>query len=104
MHAYVTVLATILLATHATSACAIELGSCGQSVPARERATLTADLLCDGGLAVELGPRSTLDLAGFSIVNTDPLAGSLGVRCPEHACAIVGPGEGHPMNDPTTEG
>lgn len=93
MRVSISVLASLVLAAGGADALAMELTSCGQVVPARERATLTADLVCAGGLAVELGARSTLDLAGFAIVNTDPLGRGQGVRCPKHSCTIVGPGE-----------
>jgi hypothetical protein len=69
---------------------AVDITSCGQSVPAREVGVLTADLVCDPGeRGVTLTLSSTLDLNGHDIVAPDGWA----VWCePGRRCTVIGNG------------
>ena len=78
-----------------TPAHAVDVTSCGASVPDGETGTLQVDLDCSAdptGSAVRLGNHSRLELNGHSIV-----AGFIGVNCSDDprvkACSINGPGD-----------
>ena len=77
----------------ARAAFAMDIATCGVSVPSGEIGTLTADLACAPGdlHAVALEDRATLALNGHTISNPGGFGSGAAVRCFGH-CAIDGPG------------
>lgn len=71
-------------------AAALDVSTCGQTLPARSVGVLTGDLVCaPGETAVRLGVNSTLDLNGYDIVAPD----GWGVWCePGRRCTVIGNG------------
>ena len=68
-------------------ALALDVTTCGTTVPAGVVATLATDLTCPG-VGITLGRRSSLELAGYRLQ-----ADGVVVQCTEGKCTIVGPGE-----------
>ena len=79
----------LLVATSALAAppAPTPVTSCGQTVPARARAVLAADLDCTGQpVGVSLGRGARLALGGFTLNGA-----VIGVRC-SSGCTVTGPG------------
>jgi hypothetical protein len=75
----------------ARTAGAVDVTTCGQSVPRGETGALTGDLDCStlsDGAAVMLGQRAVLVMNGFTL-----RAGFLAVSCENAKCSVQGPGE-----------
>src|SRR5262245_57792821 len=75
---------------------ALDIGSCGASIPDGEVGTLTADLVCtDPVPAITLGAGATLELAGHRVqgLSADGQTSLTVLRCARKRCTIVGPGE-----------
>lgn len=74
----------------AQTAAAVDVTSCGLTLPERSVGVLTGDLVCGAGeTAVRLGVNSTLDLNGYDIV----APGGWGVWCePGRRCTVIGHG------------
>ena len=80
----------LVLFCTARAAFAIDITSCGQTIPAGQVGTLTTDVSCGGAfVGVDLGNRATLMMNGHDIRDA---GGDGGVRCLSH-CTISGPGE-----------
>jgi hypothetical protein len=76
----------------ATSARAVPITACNQTVPVGEVGVLQGDVVCADGVfnGVFLEKRATLDLNGFTL--TGGIDAAYGVFCLERACEIRGPG------------
>lgn len=80
-------LTQVLTALPATSSIAIDITACGQTVPDRVSAILTADITCPGsGPAITLGHNARLRLDGHTVTG-----GTIGVEC-LGGCRVTGPG------------
>lgn len=79
-----------VLAVFVNRAAAINIDSCGQTVPDKEVGVLTADLDCPAGsTAVTVGDAATLDMNGHAIV----VPNGWGVWCSPHSrCTVDGGG------------
>lgn len=86
------ILATVLV-LGAAEAWALDITSCGATVPRGEIGVLSVDLVCQPGdiHAVALEHRATLDLNGHAISNPGHFASGAAVRC-HGRCTVVGPG------------
>lgn len=79
-----TLLVSGLLAV-ASVARAVDVTSCGQTIPARETGVLVADLACPTGVGVRVSDRATLDLNGHAIASNDAPA----ISCDGRRCTIT---------------
>jgi hypothetical protein len=83
------VIAAALVLVLASTAGALDITACDQTVPAGEVGRLIANVTCTTeltGVALERG--ATLELNGFSLGGGT----NIGVACLERACTVVGPG------------
>jgi len=77
----------------AGSAAALDVSTCGVTVPAGEVGVIQADLSCSGAFLVALERNATLDLNGHTLSLAIPPSGSRAVvRCESRRCAVGGPG------------
>lgn len=78
----------VIISVH--PAAAVDVTTCGQTLPERSVGVLTGDLVCaPGERGVTLGANSTLDLNGYDIVAPDGWA----VWCePSRRCTLIGNG------------
>ncbi len=65
---------------------AVDVSTCGQTVPAGETGVLVADLSCGDETAVTLANKAALDLGGFTVGASDDA-----IVC-ESSCSVTGPG------------
>jgi hypothetical protein len=77
-------IALALVAVATNGLAADEISTCGQAIAERGEGTLVADLACPNAVAVTVGRKATLSMAGHSIVGT--------IMC-ESSCDILGPGD-----------
>lgn len=102
----VSVFVCLYVVCRATTTFALEIASCGQTVPAGEVGVLQTDLEClsatDG---VVLETHATLRMNGHAIRNVSPFPGGpSGIHCKD-SCLVTGPGEivgpfGHGIRGP----
>ena len=69
----------------ASAAHALDVTSCGQTVPARETGFLQADLACPSGVGVHLADKATLDLNGHTLAATADSA----IVCDGKKCRVL---------------
>jgi len=96
-HRIPVLLATLVVLTLATvRADALDIGSCGASIPDGEVGTLTTDLVCtDPAPAITIGEGARLELGGHRVegLSVDGPTSLTVLRCVSKRCTIVGPGE-----------
>jgi hypothetical protein len=77
----------------ATSAAALDVSTCGVTIPTGEVGVLQNDLSCAGAFVVALERSATLELNGHTLSLATPGASwPAVVRCESRRCAVGGPG------------
>src|SRR5262249_3950010 len=75
----------------ATAALAVDITTCGQTVPNGGVGTVQADLSCTGAFVGGVGFGGTLYLNGHTLSTPSTSSGTDGVRC-QSDCGVQGPG------------